>query len=485
MRTAGTLGILMAGLALLLAGCGGGDGGGPAPPPPPPPTEIGPGPGPPADVVPDEPGIDTQTARSAPLAAAPTAGAVSAATRSLLEGLVDEENRDSQQDIQDLITALAAGATANRNDSAAQLGLALMMAVSGLYNAALDLGYTANDVFELLDPLALQQAAVTDLCQVQRTIAAPVRAYFFRPTGARPKDLLGKSPIPNLDDPALTTEDVQIAIRNFALPLLADAIARLDAVADNAADPSAPLIEATIDDEDLALYASDFRLLAAALRAIQASLLQLAAYQLNAGSYDWTVEWEDRDGNGDGILSVAEYAPADPFLWRHPCTDMQDAGAALRQAVDDAIWAIENRADGSWLDDMFERSATGAQDALDQLNDLGTLLSGQVTVQVEYNNSGPGAPLTTASVLLNLATVWDDPVDDIKDLLPPLELVEVPAGSGSYQAELGSMDDLPDPTLNGLFPSPDPLETVLQSDYCYMTISYGHIQDMVIVDDVP
>jgi hypothetical protein len=252
-----------------------------------------------------------------------------------------------------------------------------------------------------------------------------------------------------------------------------------------AADPDTALITATIDDEEFGIYPSDIKALVAALRVLQANLLMLVAYDLNGGDYDWTLDWEDRDANGDGVLTVAEYAPADPFLWRQTAADnMPEAGDALRDACDDAIWAINNAPDEWFLDSASKLDDMTAQEALDYLNDLKTVLSGQVTVEVKYNSAGPGAPLQTANVPINLSTIWSNPVNDIKNLLPPLQLVEDPPGSGCYYAELDDDEDLPDRTFHGLFPDPDTVEDLFEGDYAYVTISYGHVEDLVIVDDV-
>jgi hypothetical protein len=195
----GTVAIIV---ALVAGGCGGGGGGdgngngngngnGGA--------VIGPGPGAPAAAVPNEPGIDTQDTRDAPLADDPTANDVSNVSRSLLEGLADEENRDSAQDIQDALDTWATRLNVNRNDGAAQFGLGLLGALAGIYNTGVQLGYTQADLFDELDPTAIGTLALKDLLEVEKVIGAPVAAFFFRPDGVTPKDLLAKSEHPGGD----------------------------------------------------------------------------------------------------------------------------------------------------------------------------------------------------------------------------------------------------------------------------------------------
>ncbi len=492
MRRATMVGTVVIIVAVLAAGCGGdgngnGNGG----------VVIGRGPGAPAPVVPDEPanGVDTTNARSAPLATNPTANDVSSGSRSRLEGMVDAENRASAQDIQEALDDWTARANLERNDGAAQLGIGLVLAVAGLYNTAIQLGYTEEDIFGELNPAGLAESALKDLLDVEKVIGAPIAAFFFRPDALTPKDLLAKSDIPGTGDPLLTTEQVQIATRNFALPLIEDAIARLNALAVTAADAEAALITATIDGEASGIYPPEIKALVAALRVMQANLLMFAAYDLDAGDYDWTLNWEDRDANNDGVLTVAEYAPADPFLWRkQEVSNMPDAGQALRDACDDGIWAVQNRGTNSLLAEALQDASMSPEEIIGYLNDLKTLISGQVDVEVNYETvvspwdagtTGGVAPAAVATIPLNLAAIWDNPVNDIKHLLPTLHLC---CEWGSIEpcpdwgAEPQDRGDFPDLTMHGVFPDGAAIADLVEGEYNHVTVSYGSVQDLVVVE---
>ncbi len=463
-------------LALIVAGCGGGGGGGGVePPPPPPPTQIGPGPGAAADVVPAEPGVDTTAARNAPKATNPSADNVRQVVTNEFDAIFNAPP-DTGAELQTLLTKFAAWMNQDPDDPAAQTGLALLTAFAAIYNTGVDAGFAEGDIL----PTSLVKGDTLDL-DLADLFMRPMRfaaaLQFFGPQALQNGTKGPKAVIPGLEGEGITTQDLQLAVRNYFLPLLDDAIARLSAVANNA-NAWEPIIVIGSGEDEIAIYAADFKIMTSILRLFKAMGYEFVAYQLNAGDYDWGVDLVDRDANGNGILGVGEYAPADPFLWRHSAPNMQIAGATYRTAINNMIWALDNGANSALLNML---DAQTANDMATMLADLRTLISQRVNVQVTYENVAPAQmmPAATATIPVNFGAIFDNPVNDVKDLLPRLHVVC--DGPSDCWAEVQSSDDFPDLTFNGVFPQPQQIVNIMDGDYNHVTISYGSLEDFELV----
>ncbi len=475
-RRIAALAVLFALAACYLIGCGGG-GGAPSPPPGPPPVEIGPGPGPPAPTVAAEPGISTVAARNAPFATAPNADVVRAAALNRIDGLADDPP-SSTPDLEALLADFTGWVTQQPNDAAAQAGLAAALVMAGIYNAGIDAGYAPPDIFGLFGPL-------TDLTSVKTAQSGARLKRMLAATCLPLPQAWGVAPVetaadrPDLTDADFSTADVQIAVRHYLLPLIDCALDRLRALRDNAPDDRTPLVELGAGEDVKRAYRGDVRALIGLLRLLKATLMQACAYQLNAGSWDWTVPLADRDGNGDGLLAVNEYLPDDPFLRRHPSRNMQDSGATLRAGLSDLVLSMNSRRP----DSLLQAWASGGEDSTQRpalLEDIRELARETVTVTVTYSGAAnPEIPAAASrDVRLNLSRIWDAPVDDLKELLPTLR----PVSGGAWEALPRDADDFPDPTFNGLFPRPDPLIDIIVGGPDYVALSYGEIDELVIID---
>ncbi len=461
--------VLMASLCLVV-GCGGGTAPQPPnppppPPPPPPPVEIGLGPGPAEDGVGVEPGLSTLAARNAPYATAPRADAVRAVVLDRLDAVADDPP-STEAELAALLADLTGWVTQDPNDAAAQVGLAIATVFAGAYNAGVEAGYAPGDLLEIFEPV-MDLASADDV--------APARIGRALVTACLPFAAGGDGRMRHADwfDPSapdFSSADLQIAIRSLWLPVINPAIERLQAVADNAPGPDVPLVEIGGRRPWRACRA-EVNALVGVLRVLKGALLTACAWQLNPAQWDWTRDMAQRDEDGNGRLTVAEYCPPDPFLWRHRSTTMRSGGAALRNGLDAMIAAIGGRRPDSLLA-MWINGGAG-DERVRGLEDARALIGGTVDVTIGYGDNGPG---NTRTVPMNLGRIWDHPVNDVKDLLPVLRIVANPA----WQALPRTADDYPDPTLGGVFPQPQPVVSILAAGPRYIEVSYGELSAVIV-----
>jgi len=393
-RTRILLTVSLAAVCLVLASCGGGGDG--AEPP-----------------LPE--GIDTTQALNAPQATDPQpAGDASQDALEEWETQYPTTEQELAADLQQFVDLCAA----NPDDSGSQLGLLLALAAAGMHNASDYLGY---DLFNELSLSSAAGAFARGTVTPELVMGQGVGTLVTRP-GQDSSTSRSRGVIPGTDPP-LTTEQVQAAIEQLVLPALANAVVRLDALAD-AAGPD-PLISFTANGDTYSLYGADFDAIAASIQLVRVFLLQLVAYNLNPGSYDWDEELRLKDANGNGILTVAEYAPHDPFLTLRSRQSMVDAGGALRGAVSRGRSALQNRT--SDPDQLLNQLGLGDTSEIEgNLQDALAILSGQVQFEAEYGDYNWGTDTWsdegTANVPVNMRSCWDNPISDVKNLFPPLTI---------------------------------------------------------------
>lgn len=409
MRTRILLTLSLVAMCLVLASCGGG-GDGAAPPPP--------------------EGIDTTQALNAPQATDPQpAGDASQDALEEWETQYPTTEQELAADLQHFVDLCAA----NPDDSGSQLGLLLALVAAGMHNASDYLGY---DLFNELSLSSAAGAFARGPVTPELVMGQGVGTLVTRP-GQDSSTSRGRGVIPGTEPP-LTTEQVQDAIEQLVLPPLANAVLRLNRLA--AASGSVALITFTADGDTYSLYAADFDAIAASIQLVRAFLLQLVAYNLNPGSYDWDEELRLKDANGNGILTVAEYAPRDPFLTLRSRQSMVDAGGALRGAVSCGLSALQNRT--SDPDQLLNQLGLGDTSEIEgNLQDALAILDAQVQFGAEYGRydwgTGTWSDEGTANVPVNMRSIWDNPIPDVKNLFPPLTLEY---SGGEYRITIDSTE---------------------------------------------
>ncbi len=384
--------------------------------------------------------------------------------------LLEIYENDPPEDIAELSQMLAAftnHVNAYPNSSAGQLGLALAILWTGAENAADELGYALYPDLGVASTAALcLEGDYTPDSMVNQALDLAL----FSPVGQSPGQVQTAGSIP---DTFLTTEEVQRVIKDHLLPVIEAALARLDPLCNAPADTV--LITYVYHGDTYHLYPADCNLVAAGLCMARAVLLQLVSYSLDAAAYDWELELFERDANSDGILTVAEYTPADPFLTLLSAADMQQAGAALAEALDRVVTAMENcvTSDPQELA-MILLGPTLPADVRDMAQSAAEMLAGPVTVDAQHAHydfdAGTWYDVGTATFLMQLGRLWSNPAADLKALLPSLTMTY----DGAQWHYRFTYDDLPDPTMNGLFPDAAFMYNDLwRADYEYLLISYG------------
>ncbi len=421
--------------------------------------------------------VDISTAIAAPPPTSPTREGPGDTAVSLLETWERALPEDTPE-LDDMLTDFTNLVQTNPDSSAGQLGLSLALLSTGAENAADTLGYS---IFPDVDTQSVSALALSGKYKASRTINKAVDIALFRP-GMKQRDTV--HPQGQIPDSYLTTEDVQRAIEDHILPVLDNAITRLDVLA--AVAPTALLITYVDPDdgETTKIYPADIDLLVAGLQLVRAMMLQLVAYNLDAGSYDWELDLWERDTNGDDILTVAEYAPADPFLTLKNAGYMNDAGSDIQNALQRVLDALDNRIIGD-ADEVINKLLEGesVSDLRDMTQNTLDLFSGPLAMSVKYAhydwNTGVWSGDDTDTITLNLGGIWSNPVNDVKDLLPTVTIAD--RVNEHYKI---AYSDWPDPTMNGVFPDAQDMKSLWDADYEYLEIVYDDIE-IEINNDYP
>jgi len=369
----------------------------------------------------------------------------------------------------------------NPNSSAGQLGLSLTLVATGGENAADKLGY---DIFPEVGVQSVAALTFSDKYSAPKTINKAVDIALFRPWQRHEGSVHPQGDIP---DTFYTTEEVQQIIRDNILPVLENAIARLDILSQSPANTVLVTYIDPDDGETCKLYPADFDVIVAGLQLVRAFMLELVAYDLDAGNYDWKLDLVDYDANSDDILSVAEYAPDDPFLTLLSAQNMNDAGDAIQNALQRLIDALDNRVSGD-PDEVINRlledeSASDIEDIRDMAQKALNIFSGAVNMDIRYAHYNWGTDqwsgADTKTIQINLSRIWSNPIADVKDLLPTVHITD--KVNEHYRINYG---DWPDPTMNGVFPDADAIKVLWDAGYEYLQIIYDDIE-VEINDDYP
>ncbi len=413
---------------------------------------------------------DISDGLNAPQATSPASEGPGDDAVTLLENWEGDPPEDTS-DLDDMLTDFTDLVNSDPNSSAGQLGLSLALVAAGAQNAADELGY---DIFDGVGVQSVASLAFSDKYSASRAINKAVDIALVRPW-QRPK--AGVYPQGQIPDTYYTTEEIQQVVRDNILPVLNDAIARLDILSQA---PAGTVLITYVDNGDTyKLYHADFDLLVAGLQLVRAFRLQLVAYDLDAGSYDWEVDLWERDANANNILTVAEYAPPDPFLTLLSAQDMNNAGDAIEDALQRTIDAIDNRvsSDPDEVINMLleDESASDIQDIRDMAQNALNIFSGAVNMDVQYAHynwvNGQWSGDGTETIQINLSRIWSNSIADVKDLFPTLHITT--PGVDHYTM---AYSDWPDPTMNGVFPDAQDMKDLWDADYEYLEIIYDDIE---------
>lgn len=304
---------------------------------------------------------------------------------------------------------------ASPNDPAAQVGLSLSLLATAGLNSVTYIGYNPIEPADVQSVAKLARSSQLDPAQIATDAMKVARCQGVPtiPSGTSSKKAAK----------ALTSYDLQQyqqALKLVVLPLVTNAIDRFTAL--GATTPVATrILSLSLGDGRLDFYPADFRAIAGGLRCLKAALQTLVAPNLNYGSYDWGVDITTRDANHNGIITVAEYAPPAPFA-NIDATLWTGVGSLLRDAIADEKWAFTNR--GASVNSVISQILEGESLTLTQakLNEAQTLLTSQVTVNVDCYNwvSGAWKKIKTVSVPMKLRELWDTPPASFRALLPQL-----------------------------------------------------------------
>ena len=436
---AGRIATIVVGVTLLvgLVGCGGG-GGAPF-------------------VAPD---IDLETAMAIPDATDPAAGGQTC--EEALEALEENGPPEDADALEAELAAWVASAQANPNDTACQLGLALVILATGAHNAADYLGY---NLFDELDIQATAAMGFNDELSPSGFVSNALKTALVKGMPRLPGRASEVEPSNGGPPSVIELQLYRQAIKQHLLEPLEDSVERLAAIAD-LADPAELLLSLEVDGETSNLYAADVHCLVAALQFIRCGALMVSSVNPNYGSYNWDLDSTQRDSNNNGILTVAEYAPPYPFS-NIDAAPWTQAGDCLHDGIVRLGQAIEHRQGDA--DEPVEQALQGvdAAELHAYLEDAGELLGGEVNVTVEHIVA-PTVNGGSTEIPFNLRELWDNPPASFRALLPPL--LEDPPDSGRFQPDL---ENLPDDTFSGVFPDPEAIWDLAEADYEIEVIRYG------------
>ena len=351
-----------------------------------------------------------------------------AAIEAALQDYTDDENiPDTREELEQELSAWANRVIANPNDAGAQLGLCMALLTTGGNNAACAIG---ENIFDDADLQSVTEMAFKADLGVDKLAGEALDTAMCKAT---PRMHSGTS---DAVYTAATTADelkeYRQAVGNWILPALESACARMAMIADAAA-PATLLASIDDDGETYSAYAAEYDCIAAGMQLVRCMVLMVYAINPDYGDYEWDRDMEERDANQDGIITVAEYAPAAPF-GNVDATSWTLAGTCLRDAVARLRTALNNRQAGD-PNALVTRAVEGEDVGTIEtdLTDAAAVLGGQVTFTYEWEDAPQtsGASVRPAQggdsgggeLPVNLRKLWDNPPDSFRDWMPRLYIM--------------------------------------------------------------
>lgn len=359
--------------------------------------------------------IDLTAALAAPMATDP-APASEAMQDALNAYLSDDENiPETTAELTADLAGWVANVTNDPDDVAAQLGLALAIVAAAGHNAADSM---CMNIFEEVGLIDVASVVVRDDTAPSSVMTQTLQTMFAQNMPVVP--VVGGDAVGTAAAPVSDLKGYRAAINNYLLAPLENAAERTAACAVSGA--AQLLLELDDAGELVRLYPADVRIVTAGLRTVRALLLMASAFDPDYGAWDWDLDLYERDANGDGILSVAEYAPPAPFA-NVDATNWTAAGAWLRDAVADirAGLAIHSGDLSSLIERYLEDPAEVAANA----DDAADILGGQVNMTFNYTEAAAAGVRTEAieTIPVNLRGIFDTPPANVQSMLPPLYLM--------------------------------------------------------------
>jgi hypothetical protein len=237
--------------------------------------------------------------------------------------------------------------------------------------------------------------------------------------------------VANLDD----AESIRQSIRTNYAPALMEIADRIEQIGD--ANPGVIAV-AQYDETRIDIDNGDVLILAGIIRSVVAVLDMCTCYSWDKG--DWTApdNFIDLDANDDNKITPAEYLPDEPYLTLVDAETFTSLGDQIRDGIDNVIDGIQSTLDEE--DDQTYDLIPGddpdvratLEDLLEVMNAVRSALDGPADITID------GITGT-----INISNWLSDP-PNLRDIAPVFT-IEVDVLDIYY-------DDLPDNTLDNLFP---------------------------------
>ncbi len=323
----------------------------------------------------------------------------------------------TQAELDNILSFFEQAVEQDPNDAGAQIGAAmtyLLRAVEELsqtYGFELPLGTSEATITSLSDAVALVRGAKPAAC-VEDLVGA---CLFLRPSAVGVRQIIPGT------EPPLNINELQQSVETVVIPALENAISALQ-VAENITDPI--MVLTPPEGDSITITSADAYVLECAAQLLRALLYHLVAYSLDFGNFDWSVYDSPTapDSDGNGMSTPAEYLPPDPFLTLRSdgATKMSTALQALLRAISCARTALTSAPSTHWWYAERPQDPQKHQYVLDKLNEAQEILTGPTTQTLTYRDST--GTERTVELQLNAPRIWNNPVSDIKDLMPTFEL---------------------------------------------------------------
>ncbi|WP_157452580.1 hypothetical protein [Chloroherpeton thalassium] len=247
-------------------------------------------------------------------------------------------------------------------------------------------------------------------------------------------------------------EDAQEILEDVVLPVLTSAISRLDEVDDDASFKFmiTPKMQGDENEDSVEIDLTEIYAMEAVLNMLKSSVLMTVAYDISMDGYDSTgvsnaltqstTSFMALRTNGKTYMSAAKTALLS-------AADKMDAAIAFLEAEQDDQSNDIIKIGGD--DGVSESEMEKVTDATQEIRDA---FSSPIEVKNDFNGDG-----STQTLKINLAAIFDNPIENFKELLPEYSLkIETENGYLSTTITWTATDfsswTIPNPTFNGLFP---------------------------------